>query len=194
MINFRELAQKILILLALGASSLAVSSCQTPDDELRVLEKSRQNEPIWLSQGVGLRQSKDGIDYVICKDKVLDLPLGLTQTESGVLYNLKFHMFELIMSHVDTSALNADSRRDLNKHLSQILDAELNKSNLKDFYFDKISVPQAENELIPEYYRIYALAHVGPKQRADITERIRKYIQSSSHAALRSQLDTFTRF
>lgn len=194
MIYFQKLAHRILLISILGAQTFVVSGCQTPSDELRVLEKSRQIEPVWLSQGVGLRQSKDGIDYVICKEKVLDLPLGLTQTESSVLYNLKFHMFELIMSHVDTSSLNAESRRDLNKHLSQILDAELNKSNLKDFYFDKISVPQAENELIPEYYRIYALAHVGPKQRADITDRIRKYIQSSSHAALRSQLDTFTRF
>lgn len=186
-------ALKGLILPVLFAA-VSTSACQTSNEELRVLEKSRQNEPEWLKAGIGLRPSAEGIDYVVLKDKVLDLPLGLIQAEQSVLYNLKFHMFELILSHVDTSALDAAAKRDLNKHLSTILDTELNKSNLRDFYFDKISSPEAENELIPEYYRIYALAHVEPKQRADITERIRKYISSSGHISLRSQVDTITRF
>lgn len=181
-------------LLALSLASLPLSACQTRSDELRILEKSRQVEPAWLAQGVGLRPSTEGIDYVVLKDKVLDLPLGLEQAEASVLYNLKFHMFELILSHVDTSSLDATSRRELYQHLSKVLDTELNKSNLKDFYFDKISVPQAENELIPEYYRIYALAHVESKQRKDITDRIRNYMKSSPHAALRSQSKTITRF
>lgn len=181
-------------LLALTLASLPLVACQTRSDELRILEKSRQVEPAWLAQGVGLRPSTEGIDYVVLKDKVLDLPLGLKQAESSVLYNLKFHMFELILSHVDTSGLDENAKRELYQHLSKVLDAELDKSNLKDFYFDKISVPQAENELIPEYYRIYALAHVESQQRKDITDRIRSYMKASPHAALRSQSKTITRF
>lgn len=181
----------IAILLAVTQSS---SACQTSTDELRILEKSRASEPEWLKAGLGLRPSSEGIDYVVLKDKVLDLPLGLIQAEKSVLYNLKFHMFELILSHVDTSALDGKSKRELNGHLSKILDSELNKSNLRDFYFDKISSIQAENELIPEYYRIYALAHVEPKQKADITERIRKYLGASGKISLRGSVDSILRF
>ncbi|RZA26531.1 MAG: hypothetical protein EOP10_03325 [Proteobacteria bacterium] len=191
---FHTFPRSLLMSLSVFMSAFVLSACQSTPEELRILEKSRQVEPEWVKRGVGLRPSAEGIDYVILKDKVLDLPLGLTQAESSVLYNLKFHMFELILSHVDTSTLDDNSKRDLNTQLSKILDTELGKPNLRDFYFDKISVPEAENELIPEYYRIYALAHVEPKQRADITERIRSFIKSSPHAALRSQIDRVTRF
>lgn len=189
--NFLQTVSKIS---AVVACVFTLSACQTPNDEVRVLEKSRQVEPEWLALGGGLHSSADGIDYIVRKDKVLDLPLGLTQAESSVLHNLKFQLSELIMGQINTNSWTVDSRRDLKKQLSQIMEVELNQSNLKDFYFDKISVPQAENELIPEYYRVYALAHVTSKQHADIANRIRKYIKTSPHAAIRSKLDSFTRF
>lgn len=156
-----------------------LGACESVPDEMRVLEKSRLAEPAWMAAGPGLKPSPDGVDYVLCKDKVIDLPLGLVQAESSVLYNLKYQMYQLMTSNVDSAGLDPKASRDLHQAISKILDKELTKANLKDFYFDKVSVPLAENGLIPEYYRIYAYAHVDTKQRASITSAVKAYIKSS---------------
>lgn len=157
-----------------------LGACESVPDEMRVLEKSRQVEPAWMASGLGLKPTPEGVDYVICKDKVLDLPLGLVQAEASVLYNLKFQMYQLVMSNVESAGSSPKSTRDLHQAISKILDKELTPSNLKDFYFDKVSLPLAENGLIPEYYRIYAYAHVDAKQRATITTAVKSYLKSST--------------
>lgn len=173
---------------------LFLLACETVPDEMRVLEKSRQVEPAWMASGPGIRPSPEGIEYVLCKDKVLDLPLGLAQTEESILYNLKFQMYQLIMSNIDSASLSPHSAKDLHREISKILDKELTKKNLKDFYFDKVSIPFAENGLIPEYYRIYGLAQVDVNQRALITSAVKSYIKSYPNDDLRSQLKSVSQF
>jgi hypothetical protein len=161
--------------------SILLGACETVSDEMRVLEKSRQTEPSWLLNGPGFKPSAEGIDFVLLKDKVLDLTLGLSQAEASVLYNLKFQMYQLILSNVDQTQLGKITAPTFQKELSKILDKELTKDNLKDFYFEKVSVPTGENGLIPEYYRIYAYARVDANQRAVITSSVKSYIQTSTH-------------
>lgn len=174
--------------------SILLGACETVSDDMRVLEKSRQSEPAWLTNGPGFKPSPEGIDFVLLKDKVLDLTLGLKQAEASVLYNLKFQMYQLILSNVDQAALGKITPATLHRQISTILDKELTKDNLKDFYFDKVSIPTGENGLIPEYYRIYAYARVDAKQRAVITSSVKSFIQSPTSQNLAPQSKSLSQF
>ncbi|RYZ59982.1 MAG: hypothetical protein EOP07_02290 [Proteobacteria bacterium] len=174
--------------------SILLGACETVSDEMRVLEKSRQSEPTWLSNGPGFKPSAEGIDFVLLKDKVLDLTLGLKQAEASVLYNLKFQMYQLILSNVDQAQLGKITPPVFQQQISKILDKELTKDNLKDFYFDKVSVPTGDNGLIPEYYRIYVYARVDAKQRATITSSVKSYILSSTSQNKAPQSKSLSQF
>jgi hypothetical protein len=186
---FQTFLNVSLFIIQTFALAFVLGGCQSPPTELRVLEKSRQVEPDWVKHGAGLRSSYEGLDYVTLKDKVLDLTLGLRQIEASALYNFKYHLFQTFLKRVDMNALDELSRKDFTRKLSKMLDAELNVSNVKDFYFDKISAQEVKNELIPEYYRIYALAHIESKQRTEIAEKLRAFLKSSPYPALRSQAE-----
>ncbi|MBC7660340.1 MAG: hypothetical protein H7249_11630 [Chitinophagaceae bacterium] len=178
----------------LGLISYVLVACESVPDEVRVLEKSRMNPPAWIAEGLGFKPTPYGFHYVLCKDKVLNLPLGLIQTENGVLYNLKFQMFKTIQSHVDAQKLSAQSSRDFNEQLSKILDKRLTKTNIRDFYYDKISNPLTENGLIPEYYQIYALAQIDTVQATSIAADVKAFVKSYPSEDLRSQINSLSQF
>ncbi len=171
-----------------------LSACESTSNEMRILEKSRQVEPAWLAEGLGLKSGPGEIRYTLCKEKVLDLPLGLEQAEASVLHNLRFQIFQLVLSHINSAGLSAASKQDLNQQLGKILDRSLTKTNLKDFYFDKVSIPLVENGLIPEYYRIFVLAQIDEKQRVRINDEIKAFVKSYPNEDLRSRLGTITQF
>ena len=167
-------------------------ACESVPDQVRVLEKSRLVVPSWVAQGPIFKNTPEGIDYVLCKDRVLDLTLGLVQTEASLLVNLRYHVYQQTLSRFDLSHLGSGSLRNLSEELGKILDKQLGKQNITDLYFDKVSKPRAENGLIPEYYRIYALANVTSVQKSTITTALKTFLHGASNAELRSLETTLT--
>ncbi len=168
--------------------STILGSCESVPDKMRVVEKSRQIQPQWLEAGPGLMVGPDGIDFVICKDRILDLTLGLEQTQASVLYNLKFQIFQMLRKPINLAALSPTSARDFNQVISKTLDKELTPANLEDFYFDKVNLPRADTGLIPEYYRVFAHAHVDNAKATGIKAAIKAFVQNYPQEDLRSQL------
>ena len=173
---------------------LALGACESVSEKMRVIEKSRQHPPEWLTLGPSLTSSPQGVDFVLHKDKVLDLTLGLAQAQKSVLHNFKYQIDQSIFKQVEAATLSQAAATDLHRQISRILEKEVTTANLKDFYYDKVSFPQAEAGLIPEYYRIFAYAHVTNEQRNAITNAVKTYMKSHSNPELRSKSELLTTF
>ncbi len=163
---------------------LTLCACHSVPETTRVIEKSRQVQPDWVARATSFQSTAEGVDYVMVKDRVLDLTLGLTQTESSVLVNLRYHLYQAMLGHLDMSHLSAASAKRLHEQLGKILDKEVTKANVRDLYYDRITIPDAEKSLIPEYYRVFADAGLTAQQREALLRDVNGFLKTAGSSDL----------
>lgn len=89
----------------LAASLLVVplSSCMTFDRHEQVIERSQPDVPKWvLENGKTSEQNSQQISLVYQRSDVLNLPLGIKQTQSASLWKAK----SLVMKQIEQNVMN----------------------------------------------------------------------------------------
>lgn len=177
--------------LTLVAASWALSACVTGGSpatklggDVMVVERSKEHAPSWVSAPIGRLTEGEGVyRYVEISGRMLDLPLGLKQTQLKALEGSRKVIGSYVREQVMDNGgegLSAKSQAEMQRILDGAIDeVHGHHAKVADIYFERLKDRNAKGDDSGEFYAVYVLVHF-PKDRAgEVYETIgRRFSQS----------------
>lgn len=165
-------------------SLFALASCTSPTKPAdRVIERSRQIAPDWVSQ------APQGLEYrIFQKTRVYDLPLGLQQAQNAAVLDLQMQLRNKILN-ASKSELGPQDTKTVDRELQKLLKQRVSVKDIVDIYFEKIEMNTDSISVSSEsFYRISILTHVEQTRAESLARDLRRALELSGHSKLASAI------
>lgn len=161
--------------------------------DVRLVSRSKQESPAWIKADPGTLIAA-GTDWqmVTCREKILNLPLGLKQTQlvaieqmAQVLANsLRDQLLERAPAKASASVKDASDLARLSRNaVDQAFGSEI---KIADLYFETFANNSlAKNEPMAEYHSVFALTKAPSRGLAKAAEALARRLEKSSKPELR---------
>lgn len=184
------------MILSISATLLACASLKgSSHANFRVVERSRQEKPEWAQsaqagKSVAVRPwqfGQDPFEYVVSKDKILDITLGLDQAYELALTNTRLQVRNFLKDYWQQRGtlgpLVAEDLELLEAKLHQVAEKQVNDSLIQDIYYEKIAVDAAK-EPFPLSYTVFVHVKMGQVQMYELMREVQKACQESPRPQL----------
>lgn len=183
--------QRALVLLIQLWSFAACSgrSVQFSTDQ-RIIERSRQEKPEWAvsvqpGRSAPLRPWQFGqgdFEYIVSKNRILDLTLGLDQAYQMALTNMRVQLHSFLREYWQERGslgpLHEEDLRLLNAKLDKILEMKVTESLVHDMYYEKVAFDDSK-ELLPLSYTVFVRMKMDQTQVNELMKEVKKACQES---------------
>lgn len=191
-----------LLLLALVAG---LSGCVTGgapaarmNGNVVVVERSKEHPPAWVGAPTEKLSEGEGVyRYVEISGRMLDLPLGLKQTQlkalEGCRRALTASVREQIMEE-GGSRLSSKSQAELQRLAGETVDELHGKyAKVADIYFERLEDRDAASgDPAAEFFAVYILVHFGKDRAGELYQVLGQRLQRSSDQALKRLAPSIT--
>ncbi len=191
--SFRPEIKIALILCALlGGCVTAGSPTTRVNGDVVVVERSKEHPPSWTGSPTGRISDSEGVyRFVEINGRLLNLPLGLKQTQLSALAGCRKALTESVREHV-SDGLKSDgvaigNQSEFDSQLNAAVDEVHGKyAKVADIYFEKlVNRDAASGDPAAEFYAAYVLVNFPKDRAAEIYSGLGRKLSQSSDAGLR---------
>lgn len=156
-----------------------------------IVERSKAAPPAWISLSTEKLTPTDGkLNLIVQKTKVLDLPLGISQTQTSAREDIKIVLFNDIAAEImqlsDGRGIKIENRAVLEQNLRLTIESPVDQdAKVSDIYYEKIRDEALVGEL-RETYRVYVLMTIPISTRQSIIRSFAEKIKGSSLTDLKA--------
>ncbi len=163
-----------------------VSSSRPMDSQ--VVERSKRQPPAWVEwQPNQIHEDRDAYSFVSLKSQIIDLPLGVKQTQLSAQAASRNALHELLRKELynqaASQAVQIQSVQELDdKIMLSVEKLQSEYSNIKDIYFEKINTSLNADIKSDYFYNVYVLIQFDvekiPLVLKDLTKSLKKSPES----------------
>jgi hypothetical protein len=180
-------------LIGAGCITGSKSSLNGGDSNATVVERSKEQAPPWTADGFNvLRAGDQNFTYSYMRDRLLDLPLGLKQTQLTALESsereFEGYMKERLVEIAHEQNVKIDTALDkLGREVAETA-RKFHEQNaiVQDLYFEQLEhSPPLENGAISQTFRVYVLIAIAKTNYPSLMDTISKRLISTKDSQLR---------
>lgn len=157
-------------------------------EKARLVERSKEAQPQWAKlEPARLHEAEHALQFVELRTKLLNLPLGLKETQLQALEDSRLALAadakEKLVKRGDAPASTAE----LERHVAAAaVEVHGRHAKLGDIYYEKLVAPAlggTEGEV--EFFTVYVLVAFPKEHLVDLYEAVSRRLLSSGDAQLR---------
>lgn len=156
----------------------------------QVVERSKRQPPAWVEWDPNkIHEEKDFYSVVSLKSQILDLPLGVKQTQLSAQATTRNALHDLLRKELfklaESQSLQIQSVQELDEKIMASVEKLMGEeSYIKDIYFEKINASLSGDIKSDYYYNVYVLVQFDANKIPQVLNDLSKSLTKSPAADL----------
>lgn len=153
----------------------------------QITERSKREVPAWVSlEPNQFHKEGDRYSFVTIKEHVLDLPLGIRQTEEAAYsgYETALHalMRAELLDNPSRAPLSAASRQDLDQRIMEVVRrSHRDIARIEDIYYERNAAADVSEAVSGGSYKIFALLRFPTERLGPLYKELSASLRRSPH-------------
>jgi len=178
---------RFLLLSLFFGALLSLYSCTHNNDTQQgeVIERSRATAPDWVKQNVNeVRRGEAGYRFSILRSQVLNLPLGVSQSQSAAKQLAEQAYVEMLQSSIERRASNSGISLDSKNQLTALILSAVSELfpdsvRVEDIYYERVRQGGVSHSNGSSFYQVHVLV-TWPQLLDELTiDRLKALIAAS---------------
>lgn len=160
---------------------------RSPQQAYQITERSKREVPSWVSLEPHQFHQEDGrYSFVAFKDHVVDLPLGIRQTEEAAYSGFETALHALMRAELleapGQADLSAASRQDLDQRIMEVVRRHhRNIAKIEDIYYERDAAADVTEAVSGGSYKIFVLIRFPVDRLGALFRELRVSLSRSPH-------------